>query len=389
MKRFASILLLLVMLFSLVACGSDAKDNAADDPVSGVTDSSKPEKDNDSKPAKDKTPSGPLEVVDHVKAAMEASNHLTTSNYLLAKDGSVIVMREYNDENALIYAKMPGVKKLCASASGSKLFALTEDNCLYQGETKLAENVTDVDYATTNSNEAGRLLIGSDIFRHDSMGMRSSPVNEYFLQHKTDGNVKISGTPAYMCVDKHDFIVVTDTGEVYLDATNEVYIDHECFSWKNMAMADIARAMSWDGKFLSLTIAGIQADGTVMASGDYAADILGWGELSYLAMGNTIIAGLKKDGTVVVTGQSAEGMGEIVSGWSNIVAIEVGYGARFGDFISAMDADGNFYYASYYQNSYQSYTVSPDDGVTGTYACKYTPDGTLYYADEGAWSVSE
>lgn len=387
MKRFASTLLLLVMLFSLVACGNNAAGNVTDDPVSGVTDSSKPSKGNGSKPSNDKTPSGPLEIVDHVKAAMEASSHLTTSNYLLAKDGSVIVMREHNDENALIYAQMPGVKKLCASASGSKVLALTEDNCLYQGETKLAENVTDVDYATTNSNEAGRLLSGSDIFRHDSMGMGSAPRNEYFLQRKTDGDVRISGAPVYMCVDKHDFIVVTDTGDVYLDSTNEVYIDHECFSWKNMAMVDIARAMSWDGDFLSLTIAGIQADGTVVASGDYAADILSWGELSYIAMGGTMIAGLKTDGTVVMTGQAAEGMGEIVSGWSNIVAIEVGYGARFGDFVSAMDADGNFYYACYYQNSYRSYTVSPDGGVTGTYACKYTPDGTLYYASEGAWSA--
>lgn len=386
MKRIASILLVLVMLFSLTACGGkDDSTPSGDKPNTGAVSGNK-----DSKGDKkdEQKPAGPVEIVDHVKAAMEANRHLTTSNYLLAKDGTIIATREEtNGKEALIYAKMPNVKKLCVSSSGSKVLALTEDNCLYRGETKIAENVTDVAYATTNSNEEGRILTGSDTFRYDSMGMGSAPNNAYFVQWKAaDEKVRISGTPAYIGVEKHDFIVITETGDIYLDSSNEAYTGHEFFNWKNMAMADIARAVDWNGNALSLTVAGIQADGTVVAAGDYAADILSWGELSYIAMNNTVIAGLKKDGTVKISGQDAEGMQEIVAGWSNIVAIEAGYGARFGNFVSAMDADGNFYYAVYYQNSYKSYTVSAADGVTGTYARKYTPDGKAFYTNgDGAW----
>lgn len=159
--------------------------------------------------------------------------------------------------------------------------------------------------------------------------------------------------------------------------------------FEDLALVEIAKHMGNDGVD-SLTVAGLKADGTVVACGTYAEEIMGWGKLSYLTMSDGMIVGLKDDGTLKMTGDYAEKMKETVESWTNIVAIEAGYaqGNNIGYIVTAMDSEGTFYCVSL-KNEHMSIDTgyaSAANGSAGDRSWnKYTADGKELFFDNGVW----
>ena len=100
----------------------------------------------------------------------------------------------------------------------------------------------------------------------------------------------------------------------------------ESRNWENLVWVDSARYehRAATRNELTLTVAGIQADGTVVACGEYADEILSWGSLSYLSMSEGLIAGLTTDGHARLTGQMARVLADEVNTWTDIAGIKVG-----------------------------------------------------------------
>jgi len=130
-----------------------------------------------------------------------------------------------------------------------------------------------------------------------------------------------------------------------------------------MVMIDAAKMSADKGQSAEVAVAGIQADGTVMACGAYAEEIKGWGPLSYISMEGGLIAGLTPEGTLKLTGPYAEYMEAAASDLKNIAAIEVGNtGGTV--LLNAMDTEGNCYqlgWDSRWGNS-DPKALSPADG---------------------------
>ena len=81
----------------------------------------------------------------------------------------------------------------------------------------------------------------------------------------------------------------------------DVWPGCEIEGWKDVVVMDCMKNES-EG---TSCIAAIAADGTVYATGDYANEILSWGDLAYITMNHSIIVGLKKDGTLKFAGNNA------------------------------------------------------------------------------------
>lgn len=407
-KRLAMMLACLMLACVLTGCGGGEKGGAVQ-----ATEAPKAEQ--------------KIEIVDYVQNAMDAAERLSGSVYFVAEDGSVIVPSGYDNEYKKneflpIYAALPNVKRIVASSSCSSVYALTDEGDLYYYDVKVAEGVKDFVYATTNMSENGHFLKEDGVYKIDAEDTewvnenlrKNSPENYQDIGDKTisifernnayynyagETDEKLNGNVVSLSVDKHDYMALTEDGRVFMDnnyGSSDEYESMEFFQWENMAVIDAAKRMGTGenrGKVETLTVAGIQADGTVMACGDYAGEILSWGPLSYISMGDGMIVGLTKDGTLRVTGQEAEKVAEFVGQWSGIVGVKVGHETDV-TIINAVDANGNFYYVE----SCVRWTtdsadfISPETGCSGeNYFYKYCPDGTVYESDyeSGEWILFE
>lgn len=170
------------------------------------------------------------------------------------------------------------------------------------------------------------------------------------------------------------------------------------FTWDNIAVFAAQKRMLTslydDQRETEITAAAILADGTVMAEGVYAEDILSWGELSYITMSDSLIIGLTPDGSLKVTGSAAEYVASDLAAWQNIVAVKVGGTSKVERVINAIDGDGNCYQLRFDSrwSDNDICIVSPVDGLLeGTTACfKYCPDGSVLRAgSDGGWVPTE
>ncbi len=362
------------------------------------------------------TPQAETAIVDYVAAAMKAGDCLTSSNYFLAEDGSVLTCKEDSwGDFAADAATIANKKKLAVSASRMTVFTLTRDGDLYYRKEKVAEGVEDIVYATTNVNEEGRFLSGDKVYRvsctdagNVNASLRESSPENYvdvsggktvtlfawnnnFRNLSTEKGTPVSGTLAGLGVDKHDFFLLDGEGRVFLEGGSGTdYTGMECFGWKDMAVIGAAKYMEEP----TLTVAGIQRDGTVLACGDYAQDILSWGPLADLSMSDGMIVGLTKDGSLKMTGQYAEFMADEVESWTNIAAVQVGSTSKIQAIVNAVGADGTFYHLEY-DSRWTELTVGvlrPDAGSAGNGArwFRYAPDGTVSRTgDTGGWEPYE
>lgn len=373
MKKILSLLLAIITVLSLASCGASTPSG---DNVGNV--------DKNGKGDKVKT----VEAADFIKAAMENNKHLTQANFFFVEDGTVITLGGDSEKRyAGEFVKLTGVKQLIAGA-GLDAYALTESGELYGQNGKIADNVSIMQSCTTNSNVESYCVIDNRLVNIASYTNLEKSHNDEFVNYPSGDTA--TGDIVFMEVDKHDFIVLNSEGKFFANWRSEEYSQLDYSGFEDLVVVDIAKKMVvLKSQVQSLTVAGIKADGTPVATGTYAADILSWGKLADLAMSDGLIVGLTADGKVKMTGDYAEKMKDIVESWTNIVAIEAGYanGSFIDNIVSAMDSDGVFHYACLMNeyNEPETGYVSVD-GTKGKSAHKYTADGSEYYdTNEGKW----
>lgn len=138
----------LVLAVMLNACGGQGAGTAGGEKASGEEASEEEASgeeasgqervsDEDGDDSGERADGGSLEASEAVKKAMDAADTLTTGEYFLLPDGSVVTRGETIDNFAGDYAALPDVKKIADSSSQMELLALTEGGDLYFHQTKL------------------------------------------------------------------------------------------------------------------------------------------------------------------------------------------------------------------------------------------------------------
>lgn len=361
-----------------------------------------------------------LTVTEGIQKAMDAADSLTTGEYFLLPDGSVVTRGETLDNFAGDYAASPDVKKIADSSSQTELLVLTEGGDLYFHQTKILSGIKDVVYSTTNVNQTAVCISDDTIYyvtvrdpADVSARLRETKPETYFdvgdkTIHYFESNYSFSdlseedmalaeGTYASLGAEKRDFFLLNDTGQVYMDNSDGVsteYVGMEFLDWDNMALIDAAKYRvggdaldpEWE-----LTVAGIQGDGTVKACGFYADEILSWGNLNDIVMDDGLIVGLTPEGTLKVTGTLAQYVQEDLAAWTNLVGVKVGNHTGT-VVVNAVDADGTFYHLQYDDTKSENLVVimSAEGGCKDetSWWYRYSPDGTVSRSGGGnGWEV--
>ena len=393
---------MLALCLSLTACGGGAKPGAGS--ASGAD-------------AKDADQA--LAAPDHVQAAIDAAGHLTTGGYFLAQDGSVLTLDKYSPGKdgyiySTTYAALPNVKKLVESCSSFDLFALTESGELYFRDTKVLDGVLDMVYKTNNVNECGYAVTADNLYRvtvektadvNDVLRTdnpeRYTDVGEYtvccagtiFVDNFMNKGKTTKGPFVSISAARSDFSVVTAGGKVYraLDYPEDYEAAPSVEDWENVALFDARKNMlssfGDDERKSEVTAAAILADGSVVAEGTYAEEILSWGGLSYLSLADAVVVGLKPDGTLKIAGAAVQEAAAEIAGWTDIVAVKAtqdGSSSETG-VISAMDKNGDWYYIRFSEEGtvYDNFRLSVTDGIVAgeRRIYKYTSDGNVYVTD--------
>lgn len=428
MKKWMSLLLVLALVCSLFGCGvqgepTDGTQNMADEEMDVTMDLEERQQ---------------IEIPAYIQAAIDSSERLWGNRFFLAEDGSILVNPAYGGwhkeirEDLLAAAAVPNVKKLLMDGGDSEVLALTEEGDLYYNGTLIRSDVVDMDYNTITrtindipNNQfikktmAGAFVFptaedmeeiwyqrameqrperfmdvkGQTVFRHEYN------VSQYNNHSDTDGYACCED-PRYISAENRDYLVLGGDGKLYVyeDDLHDgaCYTDMECRNWENLVWVDSAmyEHLAATRNELTLTVAGIQADGTVVACGEYADEILSWGPLSYLSMSEGLIAGLTTDGHARLTGQMARVLADEVNTWTDIAGIKVGklykaFNKDQVDVVSAVTTDGHFRVCFYddYEGIMSRYFAVDDMGDVGFF--RYSPDGNVYLPDmqTGEWEI--
>ncbi len=352
-----------------------------------------------------------------IRQAMEAADTLTAGGYFLMSDGSVVTRGKSFENFAGDYAALPGVRKIADSSSEMQLFALTEEGDLYFHQTKILSGVTDVAFSTTNVNQVAVCICGEKIYVvtvHDASDVdpadRSSAPDRYFdvgdktvfyyennMRYANLGSEKqerAEGEFVTLGAEKNDMIVVNSEGEIFMDnnwGSSPEYVGMEFFGWKDIVRIDAAKVK---GDETELTVAGLQKDGTVLACGTYADEVLSWGKLNDISMDSGLIVGLTPEGTLKVTGSAAEFVKNDIADWTEIVGVKAG-NLQGTAVINAVDKSGNFYHLEYDDHWTENNVTKGSlengcvDGNSWWY--RYSPEGTVYRTGqaEGGWTEGE
>lgn len=429
MKKWMSLFLALVLACSLLGCGvqgesTDGMENMGGEKIDVTIENTEGQQQ--------------IAVPDYVQAAIDSSNRLTTSRFYLAEDGSVLVNPAYGRwseeirKDLLAAVQLPNLMKLLMNGEETEILALTEDGDVYYNGVLLYSGIVDMDCNTMTmvinkqpNNEfiqkdktgAINFLPESDLQLSmyqramEEMPERFMEVDgtticrhEYELSEYKNTSEKngyaYAESAKYISAEDRDYLVLGEDGKLYvkeLSLDDEInYRGMECFDWENLVWVDSALYdhIASTHHELTLTVAGIQADGTVVACGEYADEILSWGPLSYLSMSEGLIAGLTIDGNARLTGQMAKVLKEEVNTWTNIAGIKVGKLLTANtdiqtDVISAITKDGTFRVCFYdFHDGIFSREFSLDDmGGLGYY--RYSPDGNVYLpnSETGEWEI--
>lgn len=403
-KQITKILYILLtqcLLMSLTACGGLSNGSGAVEADSGMTE-------NDFSTIKSGS-AVQSKNTENVKAAMDAADRLSTGSYFLLADGSILTRKESLLNFAVDYAALSGVKKIVDSCSEMELFVLTENGELYYRDIKIMDGVIDAVYGTTNVNQKLTAITEDEIYwlyEDDSVNesVRANNPDDYtdvgdrVITHSqkmpsiymdlsaADGSYAQAPFAA-VSAEKSDYFILTADGKVFTDGND--YFGMSFFAWENIVVFDAQKRMLTssddDERETEITVAAILADGTVVAEGVYADDILAWGPLDYITMSDSIIIGLMPDGKLKATGVAAEYIEPDIADWQNIVAVKVGGTSTAERVINAMDTDGNCYQLRYDSQGTDTYVdiVSPSDGLIkgDSRFFKYSPDGTVYCTD--------
>lgn len=232
------------------------------------------------------------EAADYIQSAIDYANKIAGDGLFMDDEGNFYVRREgdfdhQSYELVTLYSCFGKDIKQLRRWGGPRFFILTEDGDVYHNTQLISsgQNVVDILCSTGNGGEPAFLL------GNGNCALYWDDANKWVSGEYTDAEKAIAA-----CRWRGDLMTLDAKGDYECDSHWE---NCEVKGWKDIVV--LARRANTDTK--TATIAGIAADGTVYATGDFAEDILSWGELAYISMDDELIVGLKKDGTLVFTGE--------------------------------------------------------------------------------------
>lgn len=312
-------------------------------------------------------------IPENILRAKELSDRLSNRLIAILPDGSIVASNTEDIDSSVFSAYAALDTRKIVAAPASDIAMLTHSGKLYQGARQTAEGIADIVYCTNNVNQNGYALTtaGTLCYMHDE----GAP--------NTDSGYTNPEDPFAVLADseRHDFFYITESGKLLLDAGEQyAWFEPVRASWTDLVHVAAAKYKP-DSEPEAMTIIGIRKDGTTVVAGDYAEEILGWGNLSWVAGAEDIIVGVKEDGTLGITGERGRKFREDprLASWKNIACVDVGTSS-----ISAIDTAGNYYFASFqhYDEAPDCAVFSPDAYFGGAFAiARYYPDGTVCVAD--------
>lgn len=274
-----------------------------------------------------------LQVREDILTAMEAAGRLSGRNFAVSENGEFYFESRKCANYAYAYYGMP-VSSIYSSDSESSILAVMEDGSVYNGTTLLVGDdcVCDVAWKTHSTNiDAYMLTSDGNMYFYNPYGTNDGRDNS--LEYLS-ADVKFTA----LCRAQSYPIFFGEDGNLYFPSVlysggSADWTGIETSGWNDVVVA--ACAYSDSG---IRTVAAISADGTVMAQGDYAEDILAMGDLSYITMFDdvSLIAGLTTEGSLVYAGSNAgQYKDKELSGIAGVKA--------FGDELYASGTDGTVY----------------------------------------------
>ncbi|MDO4619073.1 MAG: hypothetical protein Q4B09_00480 [Lachnospiraceae bacterium] len=356
---------------------------------------------------------------EEIQNAVTMSETLSSGSYILLEDGSILVNDSFSYHNmAGDMAKLSNLKRIVYSSGNMQELALSNEGVLYFHDQVLFENVADAQFTTTNANIQLYLISDNKVYCGYSVGAEEKDLTQYpgsavsgedaflvyeyrkdqFTNGKTENNQLAEGDYLRLSPEKGTMFLLTKQGRAFVsggvDYMDEAYADLAWSDWDNLAVIDASKDMltNWGDseKKFELTVAGIQADGTVLAVGDYAEEIQSWGKLNYISMDSGLIAGLLPDGTVKIAGRAAIAGQEAVSKLSNIIGLRAGT-ASGDNVLQALDAEGTHFYIIWKNGQYEAepdvyqFTVYGFQQGNGANWTRFDAEGKEYWVADGTW----
>ena len=297
------------------------------------------------------------EPLDYIQSAIDYANKIggaglimdDEENFYISNAGKDLIISLY-----CCYGKEVSQIRQTVNWGDVRTFILTGDGDVYLDNFLLSsgKNITDMAISPNVGLARARFLMenGNYIIHYDIYEIAD---NEH--------TVKSGGAVAAAQWDEFGIVLGAD-GNFNCD----YWEGCEIKDWKDVAVL----AFKKNEATKKVTIAGISANGTVYATGEYAEDILSWGELAYISMDEQLIVGLKKDGTLAFTGE----LGEACAAWETIGSVK-GVRLRNGQ-IWAITEDDVLY------GSYDKYSVEIG---SATFRFKMDKDGNIYKNENEEW----
>lgn len=267
-----------------------------------------------------------METKDYIQSAIDKANLIADCSYMQTENGET-----YFDDYCLNHAYAyygKDVKQLRQRSSGTYMVAVLEDGSVYCGNTLV-----------TDEYEVKDVLWNTDIGANAYMITEDGHVLSY--GPNSDTTKKIYGCNELTVIEgledivagcrcRSDLIFLSKDGKSDMHYSSYHRWDGcEIDGWKDV----VVMACTYDETEGTNSIGAIAADGKVYATGDYAEEILSWGNLAYLTMDEGLIVGLKEDGTLAYAGKNAEAFSKIQL--SGVEAVRV-----YDDFFVALTEDG-------------------------------------------------
>lgn len=287
-----------------------------------------------------------------IQAAISAANALSAHMAALP-DGTLVALSgsaEYID-----FFRTLGKIKRIEYLQGDKPAVLTEGGDLYVGDRLVAQNIADMAYPATSSSGSAMFIDRNNAFaefRYSSSDLAIWPRQDAdwakFVRMDTEEFEKIyfAGTPSNLICDDMTFWVLDENGYPYCDGDRQGELVRDGMTLSQY-MKDYENVM---GKFMTLELhtwsdlevfafaseydrelgvnfysyAGVKGDGTVVACGKLAEEILTWGPLSYVDGKMGCMLGVTQDGEIRLAGRYAQPwVLEELQSWKNIVSAKI------------------------------------------------------------------
>ena len=289
-----------------------------------------------------------LEIKDYIQSAIDYAGKIGGEGMVIDAQGNIFL--DNSNVLKLYYCYGKNISQIMSYGGVYEFLIYTEEGELFHNM-HLVSSGLDVSKmmrrTPKNSREVPEILLsnGMSCVYRGGYGQGFDELNDA-RSLLADGK----GTLA-VAVSNGEMIALD--GEGNFECTG-VWEKCEVKNWKDIVV--LACSADEDGK--PATIAGISADGTVYATGDYAEDILSWGELAYITMNDELIVGMKRDGSLVFSGKN----GEAFSAIENIRPVKGvkidGYG------LYGITEDGVFQGPTYSVSAYIDYSsmANPGDG---------------------------